>query len=229
MKTLIAVNTCHKDSYKEKAAAERSTWVKDAQCDVVFFKGHSPLGGPTADEVWLDVPDTYEHLRLKSAAMFRWALQHSYDYCWKIDDDVYARPERLLAVEPTDYCGAVAPLAPPKATSYFAMFPSKTVYACLGWVYRLSERSMVTLLSEADRPNYNRNEDIWIGQKLCDNGINPVHLEGRIKKPNTHGVPNGWPHQMPPHPNNEVMASCEYTGQQMLQVHEAWSNRIPWK
>jgi hypothetical protein len=41
MKSVIAVMTCHKAEYQEKAAAaQRSTWVKDVVgADVRFFKG----------------------------------------------------------------------------------------------------------------------------------------------------------------------------------------------
>jgi hypothetical protein len=79
---------------------------------------------------------------------------------------------------------------------------------------------MVVMVSQPERDTYHPvAEDVWVGQKLFDSGIRPTHLEGRIKKPNIKGVPNGWPNQMPPHPNNEVIAACEYTGPQLLEIH----------
>ncbi len=232
MKTLIAVMTCHQPGYEEKAAAQRATWAKDVKgADLVFFKGRPHqfrFGGPPADEVWLDCSDRYEDLNQKLPMMLLWALERGYDYLWKVDDDVYLRPERLLRIEPFDYCGAVAPFefSPPSPANYFTVFASvrpKIIQACVGWVYGLSKRSMETLLYQPALHCYNNHEDLWVGQKLLDYDIKPVHLEGRIKKPCTHGVPNGWANQMPPHPSNEVIASCEYTPEQMVGIHKEFT------
>ena len=66
--------------------------------DVVFFKGWSIYGERASDEVCLDVDDDYKELKDKVNAIHRWALQRGYEYLWKVDDDVYLRPERLLAL-----------------------------------------------------------------------------------------------------------------------------------
>jgi hypothetical protein len=230
MKTLIAVMTNHKDEYQSKTAAQRATWVKDVKgADVVFFKGRPHpfiFGGLPSDEVWLDVPDDYQHLKMKTASICWWALRHGYDYLWKVDDDVYLRPERLLALKPFDYCGAAADYKRPQCDPLAVYLESvgvltaSPIKACIGWIYGLSVHSMVAMVSQPERASYHPvAEDIWVGQKLLDNGIRPTHLEGRIKKPNIHGVPNGWPNQMPPHPNNEIIAACEYTGPQMVDIH----------
>jgi len=41
--------------------------------------------------------------------MFRWTLKEGYDYLWKIDDDVYVMPERLLALPLRDFQGHYIP------------------------------------------------------------------------------------------------------------------------
>ncbi len=237
MKTLIAVMTCHKPEYQSKIEAQRATWVKDVRgADLVFFKGlsvHRNVLGvqPPSDEVWLDVDDGYKQLKLKTTAIVRWALQRGYEYLWKLDDDVYISPDRLLALPLFDYCGAAVELPTPATTpanffglvSQTAQKPSAKV-ACKGWLYGLSRRSMMGLL-EPERRIYSNHEDIWVGQKLFDYGIEPFQLGAYLKKTHTHGVVNGWPNQVPPLPDNHVIASCEYTAQQLSEVHSAFSNR----
>jgi hypothetical protein len=42
-----------------------------------------------ADEVMLDVDDSYECLPAKVKAVAGWALTHDYDFLLKLDDDTY--------------------------------------------------------------------------------------------------------------------------------------------
>lgn len=105
MKVLIAIITCHKFSYK--AQAQRETWVPNVRgADVKFFYG---IGERKLlpDEVLLDVADDYKSLPYKIKAMVRWALDRDYDYIFKVDDDVYVWPNRLMSCgfEQTDYMG----------------------------------------------------------------------------------------------------------------------------
>jgi hypothetical protein len=222
MKTLIGISGWH--GGQAQINAQRATWGRDVEgTDLVFFKGRPHpfiLGGPQPDEVWLDCPDTYPERKLKIIAMMRWALEHDYDYLWNVGDDVYLRPERLLALLPYDYCGAVTSIPSAPSTNFFAAFSQLTQRApsaCIGWAYGLSKRSMVVLLESEER-GYSNHEDIWVGQKLFDNRVTPVHLDGLIKKTHTHGVPNGWHNQMAPRGDNRVILSCEYTPEQMFQV-----------
>lgn len=230
MKTLIAITTCHRDEYQEKANAQRATWVKDVRgADVRFFAGgwgHRKK----VDDVWLDCPDSYEERKQKVRMMIYWALEAGYQYLWKTDDDIYLRPERLLAIPNHDYCGAVLNLERSfsESSSYFAIFDqlraSIPVQACHGWLYGLSKKAMETLLLP-DRWANEWHEDIWVARQLRSHGIIPTQLGGvggLIRCTHKKGVANGWVNQEPPHPNNEVIASCEYTGPQMMGVHRAF-------
>jgi hypothetical protein len=90
MKILVAVVTCHK--FRSRADAQRETWIKDMRgADLRFFLGE---GGDAErpDEVILPVRDDYRSLPQKCKLVFQWALDNGYDWCVKIDDDVYLRP-----------------------------------------------------------------------------------------------------------------------------------------
>jgi len=102
MKTLLAITTCH--PFRDRADAIRNTWAQEVQdADVRFFLGAGDKQHD--DEVILDCPDGYHFLSQKTQLIRRWALNHGYEYLWKVDDDCYLRPERLLTVTPHDYIG----------------------------------------------------------------------------------------------------------------------------
>jgi len=226
MKTLIAIAGCH--ARRAQSDAQRQTWVRDVRdAEVRFFAGGPGDSWPQSGEVWLDCPDGYWERREKVLAMIRWTLARGFDYLWKVDDDVYLRPERLLAIPPHDYCGCAVD---------FNQGPTK---ACIGWLYGLSRHSMELLL-EPDTSHLpywddyrllagpgagSIHEDVWVGLRLLEFGILPVQLAGfggLIRCTHCHGEPNGWDHQEPPRPDNKVMASCEYTPTQMREIHRAF-------
>lgn len=220
MKTLIAITGWHGSG--ERAEAQRATWVKDCPkvgVEVKFFLGRGPARTPQADEVFLDCHDGYKERKEKITAICRWALERNFDYVWKVDDDVYLRPERLLALQPHDYQGCITEYKP------YVPFGKPTHVACFGPVYGLSSRSMKALL-EPDLYPHQIWEDIWVGYQLFEKGIHAVHIggfDGVIRMPFTKGQPNGWPNQFPPHPDNHVAASCEYTKvEQMVEIHQAF-------
>ena len=207
MRTLIAVAGCH--ARKGHADAIRATWGRDVRgADLRFFAGGWGEGFRD-DDVWLDCPDSYEERRRKVEGILSFALGRGYGYLWRLDDDQYCRPERLLALPPRDYQGCAVD------------FKAGNVRACIGWIIGLSRRSMEILLSPDLRP-YSAHEDVWIGQKLRDHGVLPHHMEGLVKCTHDHGVPNGWTNQEPPRTYNNVVASCEYTPDQMREVHEGF-------
>lgn len=233
MRTLIGIAGCHKN--KAKADAQRATWVRDVRgVDVRFFAGGRGIYA-RPDDVWLDCSDAYEDRKEKVLAMFRWALDHGYDYLWKTDDDCYVRPERLLAIPRHDYCGLVIlwgnELPGP---SYFQMFASMTcrpAHICHGVLYGLSRSSMEKLLTADTLPhigNGNGYEDVWVGLRLKQFGVLPVTLGVTDERPSlircTHikGVANNWPNQEAPSPRNEVVASYEHSPEQMLAIHQAF-------
>src|ERR1035438_3326518 len=92
-RTLIAVTTCH--AFRDRADAVRATWGAEVEgADIRYFLGRGAAARD--DEVLLDCDDGYHHLSQKTQLIRRWALEQGYDYLWKIDDDTYVRPERLL-------------------------------------------------------------------------------------------------------------------------------------
>jgi hypothetical protein len=117
-KVLIAIAACHAYDYGNHACgitritegridAQRETWIRDlapfaCYVDYKFFFGRSPDNRkPKADEVFLDVPDDYEHLPQKMNAIYRWALANGFEYLYKCDDDTLVDVPRLMR-EPYD-------------------------------------------------------------------------------------------------------------------------------
>lgn len=118
LKILIAVTTCHNFNYDMTAINQcmvlyregmdfksfrppfiRQTWWNDvpATVDKKFFYGRSKTARePLADEVFLDVDDSYAMLPHKIKAIYQWALDHGYDYVFKCDDDTFVYVDRLL-------------------------------------------------------------------------------------------------------------------------------------
>jgi hypothetical protein len=219
-KTLIAVAGCHK--FRERANNQRATWVGDVVgADVKFFVGH-PIDNrtPLPDEVWLDCPDSWLERKQKVLAIIRWAMEHGYEYLWKVDDDVYLRPERLLSVKFFDYCGMVAQVRYVDE----GVIQECSLSSVMGAVCGLSKRSMGCLLERDVRPDF-RLEDGWTFLQLANAGIPPFSLTSWIGFPLWHGV-SPLPYDIPkfaPHPSNSVLASFEYvTPEQMLAIHAAF-------
>jgi hypothetical protein len=107
----------------------------------------------------LNCPDGYKDGKEKVIAIIQWAVEHGYDCLWKVDDDVYLRPERLLALEPHDYYGAIVPNSP----------------VCAGAIYGLSRDSMEKPLKQ-DTLAYQLYEDIWVWNRLQELGVSPANL-----------------------------------------------------
>ena len=233
MKTLIAVMTCHKPEYQSKIEAQRNTWVKDVRgADLVFFKGLSVYRNvlgvqPPSDEVWLDVDDDYKQLKLKTTAIVRWALE----------TQAMNTSGRLMMTFTSDLRGCLL-----CRFSTTAGLPWKcqnhpprrhtTLGRSLGSHPQRRSASVGCTASHVMRwesclnlkpTSITNTKTFWVGQKLFDGGIEPFQLGGYIKKPCTHGVPNGSPNQVQPLPDNHVIASCEYTAQQLREVHEAFN------
>lgn len=122
MRLLIGITNCHKAIYPAElsrteppnnvacAGWARTTWGLDAVkagIDVRFFFGRGETRGPSFDEVFLDVDDSYNGLIEKVTAMCQWALDHGYDYLMKTDVDSYVHIQNLLKSEffDWDYAG----------------------------------------------------------------------------------------------------------------------------
>jgi hypothetical protein len=202
MKTLIAVTTCH--AFRNRADAVRETWGAEvAGADTRYFLGSGTAQRP--DEVILPCPDGYHHLSLKTQLIRRWALEHGYDYLWKVDDDTYVRPERLLDRGVAHYVGR---LRGPSG-NYTAPY-------CSGFCYGLS-RQALELLAPLDWPsNDDFSEDRWTGNKLLGFGIRPHNeIEFVVHQSKMNAISG----REAPLAGNRVIASCEYSPEQMRGVH----------
>ncbi len=203
---LMAVMTCAK--FQSRADAQRATWVPFVKgADVVFFVGTEQSPGA----VTLDVPDDYWHLPHKVQAMCTWALARGYKHLFKIDDDVYVHPGRLLRSDyQHDYVG------PERGPS--GGFPAP--YSS-GFAYWLSRRSMQLVAdAEIDDPA----EDRWVGNVLRRAGI-ACTADRRytiINSLNTQNVTTG---SDGPLISNDIIAVAELEPDQMRRVHTRAGSR----
>lgn len=207
-KILLAVATCH--GYRHRANVQRETWVKDvgAGADVRFFLGEPHQGSQLEDEIWLGCPDGYADRKEKVIAIIRWAVEGGYDYLWKLDDDVYLRPERLLTLDAGDYCGATV--------------GENT--AISGAIYGLSLASMKKLLcaNAGEKPDY---EDLWVGRRLAEAKVTPTEMGGPDKVNGRFRMTESKRYralvpQDPPLPTNDVIASWEHPPERMVEIHQ---------
>lgn len=204
-RVLIGVVTCHK--YRSRSDAQRRTWVRDVEgMDVRFFVG----GGDALrdDEVVLDVDDGYAVLADKVAAMFRWALENGYDYVFKCDDDVYLRPERLLAAVPygEDYVGRLRGAALGHPAPY-----------CSGFGYWMSRVAMEVRVGVGDGTLLP--EDLLTGNVLHTAGI-VGEYDGRYVV--CRSTRNAISRREGPRADNDVIAACEFDGEEMDATHQEW-------
>lgn len=110
-RSLLASYTYHRYEYQpshftdcvsrpvvDRISALRGTWLKDVDIDYRLFYGQPPEGSgrePKPDEVFLDAPDGYATLPLKTKALAKWALDHGYDRLCKCDDDMWVHWDRM--------------------------------------------------------------------------------------------------------------------------------------
>lgn len=198
-KPLLAVVTCEK--FKHRADAQRATWVPlvGDHATVKFFLAKQDRD-PSPDEVFLDVPDSYEHLPLKTQAAVKWALENGFDHFVKLDDDTLIMPDRLFAaIPPQDYVGFMN-----------ATMPKPW---CSGFAYHLSERAM-RIVADAPIPQDEWAEDRFVGGALYDHGIHPMH-DGRYALILRHWRVNDYRTviavcdcNVPPIPMHELLGLC---------------------
>jgi hypothetical protein len=79
---------------EERRNAVRETWWSQLTVDRRFFFGTNS-GTPLDDEIFLDVPDSFDRHCQKNQAMFEWALENGYDFVFRSDDDTYVRADKL--------------------------------------------------------------------------------------------------------------------------------------
>lgn len=220
MNPLIAVVTCR--PYRKRAEAQRLTWAKDAEgvLDVRWFVGNG-MDDPMPHEVHLDVDDGYFGLPDKVQEVCRWALSHGYTHIFRTDDDVYIRPERVLAQMQELVVGGVSYAGRVRGPSdgYTRTEPHEHVMwpapYCSGFGYLLDEKAM-RLIAQAPRSE-DPAEDRWVGNLLLKEGIAPVQLEQKLavvqaKNAGLSGIEG-------PRRGNDIIAACEYEGTHMMLAH----------
>jgi len=212
MRILLAVISCNKPEYRAKVQAQRDTWFPLVKgMDLRVFIGEGEAQHP--DEVILGCGDGYEHLPLKLKAVFKWALDNGYDGIWRVDDDVYVRPERLMLgiASGTKYQGRVR-----GATDPFHPW----VY-CSGFCYYLNSEAMRLVVSTK---NIDTVEDRLTGLCMAEAGIEPVHDTRLVitKAARSHPCSDIGPRK-----DNDIAASCEWSAQSMLLAHEDFQKSSP--
>jgi hypothetical protein len=223
-KLLIAILACHHRAPHLRAI--RETWVPDIKdrCEYRFFFGRGSHANPQADEVTLDCDDAYRGLACKVQEACRWALHHGFEILFKVDDDTYVRPDRVVMAgfEKHDWVGRVN-----AATDMYHLHP----YTRGGVGYSLSRRAMQALVS-APKPNPDipseYAEDSWVGKIMLANGIVAVNddrlrcaeLSGPGRRPRPQGF-EAWKKDAPSQGNNFI-TTCEFLGSEMYPVHKYW-------
>ena len=208
VKPLLAIRSCAR--FVDRAASLRETWVKEIppDLDYRFFMG-STNELQKNDVTVLDCGDEYKDLPAKTRAICRWAVEHDYGPIHMIDDDVYLRPERLLAAVPAEHYvgrrrGPSCPCHP-----YPQVCDAYPGDYCSGFSYWLSPYS-ITKLADADLDPIETAEDRWVGNVLHRCGIEPTY-DSRYAVIPERGLIS---------PKNDLISLCEFkTRAEMLIAH----------
>ena len=116
MRILIGIITAHCPSRTEYIAAARETWLKDCKLDYKFVFGNPESQNPPmprrtalSDELFVECDDTRAYMVHKNQALFKYALEAGYDFCFRCCDDTFVNPHRLLVhgLEQYDYAGCL--------------------------------------------------------------------------------------------------------------------------
>lgn len=202
---LIAILSCQLDGELEEA--QRSTCLASAECVHKYFIGGNRPKALLDDQVWVDVPDDYAGLPLKTQAICRWALDNGYTNIFKADTDTYIHVNRLMrsGFGQHDYTGY-----------YRGTGPS---YASGGSGYWLSTTAM-EVIAEADMEfdfidgerGYINGEDVQVGRQLMWSGIK-CHWDPRYRL--DHEYPSPLNSHITAHP---VLNRLK--GKAMIEVHK---------
>lgn len=106
---LIAVMSCQRDlalGYHETIRQRWGSRLSEVG-DVRFFIGGLPPAYLRSDEVWLDVPDDYSHLSIKTKAICDWTVKNWYDSLFKCDCDttIFVNRFKSYNYKNVDYAG----------------------------------------------------------------------------------------------------------------------------
>ena len=226
MKILIAIESCQ--AHTDRHDVIRRTWLEGSvpeptAFDLGTWEYRFFVGGPLLfpkhkwDEVWVDAPDDYEGLPLKTMAICDWARRHEYTHLFKCDTDTYVHVDRLLAsgFQAHDYAGFFRDPFDSHLQS------CKGSYASGGPGYWLSNRAMAIIASGKFTVDYLHHEkwrgywngeDKQVGRRLNEFGIE-CHWDPRYR----------MDHMYPLAVNNYITAHPVVTrlvGNRMLAAHE---------
>jgi hypothetical protein len=158
MSLLIAVMSCQRDRKLGHHETIRNRWG-DALSDIAdtrFFIGGEDRVEPLAeDEVWLSVPDDYDHLSTKTMAICNWALENDYDHVFKCDCDttIFINRFRDYNYKRIDYAGR-----------FWGGQPGERGLYAAGTGYFLSRRAYEIITVEGGFPP--DSEDVMVGNTL---------------------------------------------------------------
>jgi Galactosyltransferase len=160
----------HVSGPNDQTQAVRETWGADVAAfenvTLRFFYG-KPKGGfpraPLADEVFLECPDAYGSLPLKTVGICQYAAENGYKTVYKCDTDTYVRVEKLL----------------------IEILENNFEYAgylhggvCSGGPgYLLSQRACQIIYNQGHNPQHWA-EDVHVSKVLKNAGIVPLMLQG---------------------------------------------------
>jgi hypothetical protein len=161
--------------------AVRDTWWKDIEPFSHHVTGRFFYGMPhkptvAADEVFLPVPDDYEHLPHKTVAICQWALRNGFEYLYKCDDDTAVYVERLVLelYQRFDYAGCANGEVATGGPGYF-----------------LSRKAMQFVATSGNPQHWA--EDVNTSIALGQHAINLVTLTGHVAGYSNHWVfPKGF-------------------------------------
>jgi hypothetical protein len=191
---LIAVLSCQRDrslGYHETIRERWGARLSDIS-DVRFFVGGPRLDDLKIDEVWLDVPDDYSHLSIKTKAICDWTLKNGYNFLFKCDNDttIFVTRFRNYDYKDVDYAGRFWG-GQPGAIGLYAAGPG----------YFLSRKACEIISIYGGTPT--AEEDVMVGNTLqpyiSSSKIKAQHIEssvyGSTKGPGNgavHGAAQAW-------------------------------------
>lgn len=190
-KILIAVPTCFAFDYETKwehkgnpqygfdmhvsgpndqTQAVRETWGSHVAAfknvDLKFFYGLPKEGyprKPEADEIFLDCPDGYGSLPLKTVGVCKYAAENGYQFVFKCDTDTWVNVEKLLVElleNNFDYAGYLHG------------------GVCSGGPGYLLSRHACNIIAQQGRSPQHWAEDVHVSRVLGNAGIRPLMLQG---------------------------------------------------
>ena len=110
-KVMIGFLSAHHPSRWGYRMRAREQFLKNSPIPHVFVLGNpgKPEKGEESfsDTLFVDCPDEKEYMVLKNQALFRYALNAGYDYCFRACDDTWIFPDRILKADlwEFDYAG----------------------------------------------------------------------------------------------------------------------------